>query len=228
MGTSTSFRSPDHPRWNAVIARYLAHAPTEQVRAEIFNAGPEWAEELGQPAIAAVAEALVAAHELLYHRLAQAERPDLAIQDTVADARRHALTESGGPALAVAERALQRTLIGVVRGDRALMEMSASEASDAWLANRGPDPSPLVRRFLGEVLHQFTSHVVARDAGRLLGRKGYETGEHVRRLERELAEAARSVAEAVQLPAEIERPSAWWAEAITAAFQIGGALPQHD
>ncbi len=55
MGTSTSYRAPPTPRWNAFIAALTSGAPLDRLRSELFNAGNEWELALAAPAIASYA-----------------------------------------------------------------------------------------------------------------------------------------------------------------------------
>ena len=211
MGTSRSFRSPDTPRWNAVLAQISNDEPHHQIRAELFNAGvlDGWNEQFGRPGVAHLVEALVEAHRGLAGQLRQSNRPDTAIETLVAAARQGALRTGETPALAVAERALIRTLVRTARDDTALSESTPAQAAEAWEKNRGT-PASLVGRFLGEVLHQFTCHVIARDAGQIVGTGPYEGARGVRGLERALAEEARELGASISVPAaEADLPRVW-------------------
>ena len=61
MGTSASFRAPATPRWQAFTTALQTGQPLERVQSELFNAGAEWERELGAPAVAAYAVALLEA-----------------------------------------------------------------------------------------------------------------------------------------------------------------------
>jgi hypothetical protein len=230
MGTSVSFRSPNRPRWNAVIARIKDGDSPEAIRAELFNAGllDGWAAELSRPAIGHYAEAVVEAHATFAHYLSQADQPEAAIQDVVNRARARALAEDNAPAVAVVERALARTLIAGSRGEGALADSTPEEASAAWVAQRGDRPADLIQRFLGEVLHQYTAHVVARDAGKLLGHPRFERATDVRRLERELSAKARDMAAGVEVSGTGEQLAARWEAFVHQAFKLASALQRPD
>src|SRR5215207_9690622 len=174
MGTSRSFRSPAVPRWHSVLTHIANDDPQELIRAELFNAGvlDGWNAELGRAGISVYVEALVEAHERLGGAMRQSARPEEAIEQIVASTRDRALREDAGPTLAIAERALTRTLISAAREGVALSASEPAQAADAWERSRGR-PADLVGRFLGEVLHQFTCHVIARDAGQIVGRGAY-------------------------------------------------------
>jgi hypothetical protein len=226
MGTSRSFRSPDTPRWNAVIAHIANDEPRAQIRAELFNAGTldGWATELGRPAISVYVEGLVEAHSALGSLLRESALPEHAIEELVARTRERALREEAAPALAIAERALTRTLLKTARADRPLAETRPQDAGETFEAARG-SPAELVRRFLGEVMHQYTCHVVARDAGQIVGRGEISGAREARALERGLAEDAMRVAERVSVTgSEGELPSRW-ASIVADAFREGAARP---
>ncbi len=226
MGTSRSFRSPPTPRWNAVLAQIANDEPHEQIRAELFNAGvlDGWNEEFGRPGITHFVEALVEAHGQLAGTLRESARPDVAIEGVVAAARQAALRADEAPALAVAERALIRTLIGTAREGIALGESTPAQAAEAWEHNRGT-PASLVRVFLGEVLHQFTCHVIARDAGQIVGRGHYEGARAVRNLERALAEQARDVGASVDVSGTAADVPQRWSGLVDDAFRRAAAPP---
>jgi hypothetical protein len=227
MGTSRSFRSPPVPRWNAVIAHIANDEPHEQIRAELFNASllDGWSDEFGRPGVAHLVTALVDAHGHLAERLREAPRPETAIETAIADARQEALRIDGSPALAVAERALARTLIGSAREGIALGESTPDQAAEAWDASRGT-PATLVSRFLGEVLHQFTCHVIARDAGQIVGRGAFTDARAVRALERSLAREARDLASSVEVSGSPSELPHRWPSLVTAAFTRAASPPR--
>ncbi|MEA2766986.1 MAG: hypothetical protein QOK07_3390 [Gemmatimonadaceae bacterium] len=215
------------PRWNAVIAHIVNDEPHEQIRAELFNAGAldGWSDQFASPAVAHLVTALVAAHEGLADQLRQVDRPEAAIENAVASARQEALRLDGAPALAVAERALIRTLIGTAREGIALGASTPDQAAQAWENNRGT-PASLVGRFLGEVLHQFTCHVVARDAGQIVGRGSFANARAVRQLEQSLAAQAREVSSAVDVSGAARDLPQRWSSLIHDAFRTA-ATPPH-
>ena len=227
MGTSRSFRSPPVPRWNAVIAHIANDEPHELIRAELFNAGvlDGWSEEFGRPGVAHLVAALVDAHGHLAEQLREVPRPEAAIEATVASARQEALRIDEAPALAVAERALVRTLISTAREEVALSDSTPEQAAAAWENNRGT-PESLVSRFLGEILHQFTCHVIARDAGQIVGRGTYEDARAVRQLERSLASQARELGSAVEVSGAAGELSERWSSVVDDAFKRAAAPPR--
>lgn len=228
MGTSRSFRSPPTPRWQSVLAQIANAEPAEQVRAELFNAGQldGWDAVLGTRAIAsAFVEALVDAHETLPARLREAERAEFAIADVVANARAEALRVEGAPGVALAERALQRTLMRAARPEPTAGEPGAEGAAVAFEHSRG-SPAELVQSYLGDVLHQYTCHVIARDAGQLVGRGEIAGARDVRMLERRVAEDARRVADRIDVagaPGELPQR---WSTFVRAAFSEAAARPR--
>lgn len=46
MGTSTSFRAPSVPRWQAFTTALQLGLALERVQSELFNAGREWEDAL--------------------------------------------------------------------------------------------------------------------------------------------------------------------------------------
>lgn len=226
MGTSRSFRSPATPRWQSVLAQIVNAEPAEQVRAELFNAGrlDGWDSVLGAGAIAgAFVEALVNAHGTLGARL-RAEGAELAIAQVAAGAREQALRAEGAPGVALAERALQRTLLRAARPEPTATGAGAEAAAEAFERARG-SPAQLVQSYLGDVLHQYTCHVVARDAGRLIGRGEIGGARDVRALERALAEDARRVAERVVVAGAPAELPARWPVLVRKAFSEAAARP---
>ncbi|MGO9762690.1 MAG: hypothetical protein ACLP1Q_15655 [Solirubrobacteraceae bacterium] len=226
MGTSRSFRSPATPRWNAVIAQIGNDEPPAQIRAELFNAGnlDGWASELGRPAMSLYVEGLVEAHGSLGLLMRESTRPEEAIDDLVARTRVRALREEAAPALAIAERALTRTLLKAARTDRALADSTPQEAGGAFEAARG-SPAELVQRFLGEVLHQYACHVVARDAGQIVGRGKIRGTREVRALERRLAGDALEIADRVRVRGTASELPSRWAGIVAEAFREAATRP---
>ena len=119
---------------------------------------------------------------------------------------------------------LTRTLIGVARQKIALGESTPDQAAQAWEHNRGT-PASLVGRFLGEILHQFTCNVVARDAGQIVGRGPYEGARAVRNLERTLAEQARDIGSSIDVSGTASELPQRWSGLIDDAFKRAAAPP---
>jgi hypothetical protein len=226
MGTSRSFRSPAVPRWQSVLAQIANAEPAEQVRAELFNAGrlDGWDTVLGAGAIAGpFVEALLDAHGTLGGRL-RAERVELAIAQVAAGAREQALRGEGAPGVALAERALQRTLLRAARTEPIATTAGTEGAAEAFERARG-SPAQLVQAYLVDILHQYICHVVARDAGQLIGRGEIAGAREVRALERRLAEDARRVAEQVVVAGPPGELSARWPALVREAFSKAAARP---
>ena len=226
MGTSRSFRSPGTPRWRSIIGHIANDDPHELIRAELFNAGvlDGWNEEFARPGIKVYVDALVGAHGDLSEALREAARPQDAIEQLVSETRNEALRTDAAPTLAIAERALTRTLLGTVREGAPLGASEPNVASEAWERQRGT-PASLVSRFLGEVLHQFTCHVIARDAGQIVGRGAYEGARSVRLLERDLARNAQQVASAIDVSGSAAELSGRWSTLVDEAFRRAAAPP---
>lgn len=223
MGTSSSFRAPERPRWSAFIAALVSDASIERVRSELFNAGSDWQAELGAPAVASFAEALARLHAELPERLAQSDRADAALGIVIAEAR-HASMEAGfSAASALAERAFARLLLSTAQG--AVDDPAAVSAR--WEAARG-SVSELVAEYAGEVLGQYARHVTDREAGRLVGeRVGADASAH---LSDDLADRASSIGTSVAADVLSGRADVFaaWATVVDRAFEVGRALPQDD
>lgn len=227
MGTSRSFRSPSVPRWHSVLAHIANDDPHKLIRAELFNAGvlDGWNSEFGRAGISVYVEALVETHGQLGGALREAARPEGAIEQVVASTRERALREDAAPTLAIAERALARTLIGTAReGVAALSVSEPARAAETWEQNRG-SPAHLVGRFLGEVLHQFTCHVIARDAGQIVGRGHYDGARAVRLLERSLAHEAQQVGASIEVSGSAADLPGRWPSLVDEAFRRAAAPP---
>ncbi|MGB0097224.1 MAG: hypothetical protein WBP81_32370, partial [Solirubrobacteraceae bacterium] len=105
MGTSTSFRAPSAPRWQAFTTALQQGLPFERVQSELFNAGRDWEDALCAPAVAAFAVAVIDAHATLSERLSASDRPEHAIQQALGEARAASQAEPASSASALAERA---------------------------------------------------------------------------------------------------------------------------
>ena len=221
MGTSSSFRAPERPRWSAFIAALVSDAPIERIRSELFNAGSDWETELSAPAIASFAEIVVRLHGELPDRLAQGERADAVLGEVIAEAR-HASTQTGfSAANALAERAFARLLLTTVQGAADV----PSTASQRWEASRG-SPADLVSKYVGEVLGQYARFVTDREAGRLIAeRVGAEASS---RLSNALAVRATSIGAtaASYVLRDTKDVSTAWTRIVARAFEVGRTLPR--
>lgn len=226
MGTSASFRAPNKPRWQAFTTALQLGEPLERLQSELFNAGSDWERELGAPAVAAYAVAVLEAHAGLADRLRSAERPELALQGAIADARAASEALPGTAAGALAERAFLGLLTRVSSGDTPLSQAAPDEAAERFAAARGT-PSELVSGYVGELLSQYARHVTAREAGRLTEGEGGLGVAATRRLTRSLAAAAERVGREARPPSDDAaaiRDS--WRPLISEAFARGRRLPE--
>jgi hypothetical protein len=225
MGTSASFRAPATPRWQAFTTALQTGQPLERVQSELFNAGAEWERELGAPAVAVYAVALLEAHASLPDRLRAAERPEQALQALIAEARAASEAQAGSAAGAMAERAFLGLLTRVAAGETSLARSAPAQAAERFAAARGT-PSELVSGYVGELLGQYARHVTAREAGRLTeGADGLGIGA-TRRVTRTLAAAAERIGRQAQAPAEGDAIRGAWQPMISEAFARGRRLPE--
>jgi hypothetical protein len=229
VGTSISFRAPNVPRWQAFTTALVTDQPLERVRAELFNAGVEWETALATPAVAAFAAALAEAQDVLPQLVAQAERPERAIQEYVADTRSASTDEGGTPALAVAERAFAALLTRTASHGESLTTLD-SESAAAHLERGLANPQATVVAYLGEILGQYARHVVAREAGRLTEEESAARGAaETRKTIRAVATSAEEVARGVTLPhGDTETFRERWSALVADAFREGRRLPVAD
>lgn len=227
MGTSSSFRSPNTPRWRVFNRALDAQLPLERLLVHLFLGGEsEWREVLDTPALAAFAECLLEAHATLGERLAAAEQPAPVLAAVVSSARETLFGEDYSAALPVAERALRMVLTSTSQGDKPVADATGAEAAEAWERNRG-DPSTLLGRYVSELFGQWAAHVISRDTARLVGVEGGPSVGEVRELARRLSSAAAAVAETVP----VSRPEAigeQWQGLVAAVFAAGRELGTAD
>lgn len=226
MGTSTSFRAPPVPRWQAFTIALQTGLPLERVRSELFNAGADWERELATPAVAAFAVAIGRARDVLPERLAGAEAPERVLAAYVAEARAASAAEGGSAALAVAERAFAAMLTRAAAGDQSLSgQDGAAVAGRLGAALERPGEAVVV--YVGEVLGQYARHVVAREAGRLTeGPEGASVAD-TRRTARRLAGDAAQVSRELRAPrGDPESIRTGWDGLVRDAFQRGRRLPR--
>jgi len=228
VGTSASFRAPAVPRWQAFVTALQAGLPLERVQSELFNAGQEWEAELGAPAVAAYAVAVLDAHQALPVRLRAADRPEQALRQLAAEARVASEAEAGSAASAMAERAFLGLLTRVTAGGVSLAEAQPDGAADRFTAGRGT-PAELVAGYVGELLSQYARHVTAREVGRLTEDDPAMTVATTRRLTRALAAGAEEVGRrSGPPPADGDAIRAGWRPLIRDAFARGRRLPEAD
>lgn len=224
MGTSSSYRAPERPRWHGFLAALTSDAPIERVRSELFNAGTDWQTEIASPAVATFAEAIARLHAEMPERLAQTGQADVAIGAVIAEARHASMQAGFSAASAIAERAFARLLLTTVQG----VADDPGNAGERWRAGRGSAPAELVAKYVGEVLGQYARHVTDREAGRLVGQRlGAEASAQISEslAERAAAIGTAAATDALRAPGDI---SAGWAQLVNRAFEAGRALPRSD
>jgi hypothetical protein len=226
MGTSTSFRAPPVPTWQAFTTALDTGMPLERVRSELFNAGSEWENELATPAVTAFAVAVVQAGNILPERLAAADRPEHALREYVAEARAASQLVGGTPALALAERAFAALLTRCATAEHSLATQS-SEAAATHVRAALADASAAVVAYLGELLAQYARHAVSREAGRLTeGPTGIGVGA-ARQTARRLAAQSEQISRRVAPPrGEPDAIRAAWPSLVHEAFREGRRLPE--
>jgi hypothetical protein len=228
VGTSTSYRSPAVPRWQAFVGALENRLPIPRIRSELFNAGSEWEEALGSPGVAAYAATISQAHD----HLESALRSDASVADVLADladdARRASSVEQSSAAEAVAERALLALLIRTLSGgEQSLSELGSEAAADRWRAARPETAEAFLSDFIGEVLAQYARHAVARESGRLALGPARLGASESRELTRLLASEAYAVGVAISpTDAAPERLRRDWADLVAKAFAAGRRLPR--
>lgn len=227
MGTSTSYRAPSRPRWQAFVTALTEGQSLERVRSELFNAGSEWREALADPAVASYAQSIADLYGSLEARLLDTSEVGAAVAAALTEARAASRDAGSSPASAFAERAFAAVVIrgvdGITSGPDAV-----ADAVGAWSDRRGGDPSALVGEYLGEVLAQFSRHAVDREAGRLALRQvGVEASAA---LSDSLAQAAAVIgaSAAGELESIGRSVREAWADAVSRAFDLGRELPPVD
>lgn len=226
MGTSTSYRAPHTPRWQAFTTALITDQPLERVRAELFNAGAEWERAIAAPGVAEFAAALAEASEVLPQRVAQAARPESAIREYVAEARSASADAGGSAAIALAERALTALLTRSAGQGQALAALDSQSAA-THLAGALSNPGAAVVAYLGEILGQYARHVVAREAGRLTEGELGRGAAGSRKAMRAVAARAEDVARVVTPPTRSEAAAVRqrWSALVNEAFHEGRRLP---
>ena len=227
MGTSTSYRAPAQPRWNAFVAALASGESVARVRSELFNAGNEWESALATPAVSAYADSLAKLFEGLPARLADAPDSGAAVAAMVVEAKRSSLAEGFSPALALAERAFLRVVIQTSGGLSAADDADGPLA-DRWRDRRGDSPEALVSQFTGELLGQYARHVIDREAGRLAtGKSGPgEPAALSGEVAREAADLGRDIASRGFTAGESVVEA--WPRVLRDTFRAGRQLPTVD
>jgi hypothetical protein len=226
MGTSTSFRAPSVPRWQAFVVALQKQLPLERVRSELFNAGEEWENALAGSGVGAFAAAIAQAWESFPDRLQAQERPEAAILALASEARRATAHEEATAALALAERAFTATLTRAASGDEPLSSRTAASAVEEFTLFRTA-PGHLVGAYVQELLGQYARYVASRETGTLTeGPSPMRIGE-IRPLIRRLAESAESTAESITDPGETpDEVKSRWDSVIRDVFARGRTLPE--
>lgn len=224
MGTSTSFRSPLRPRWQAFAAALGAGEPTDRIRSEIFNAGDEWQQELASDAVGSFAQTLVEVFESLSVRLTESERPDQLLATVIAEARDASTTVGFSPALSLAERAFSKVVMEALVS-REDLTTSGEVLAAQWESGRGASQVELLGRFTGEILSQYCRHVVEREAGRLVQLKSVDRPNLSGVIEKLTAQAAEiGVEAAASRVLEPNTIGEVWRDVVGAAFESGRGL----
>lgn len=227
MGTSSSFRSPQTPRWNVFNRALDSQLPLERLRVTLFLAGEvEWREALQSPALARFAEVLARAYDDLPGRLAETERPATIVSAVVGEARTACFEEGYSAALPVAERALRMILIRTTQDVVPLADASGEQAARAWLQNRGT-PADLVQKFLGEVFGQWSAHVLARDLPRLAGPGSDRSVADLTELASELSSNVADLAVRSTRAVPDDDLGSYWQKAVASVFEQGRRLEPH-
>lgn len=226
MGTSTSFRAPLVPRWQAFTTALQRELPLERVRSELFNAGRDWEAAIASPAVAAFAIALVEAGDILPDRLSGTERPERVLQAYVAATRAASARSEPTAALPLAERALTALLLRSAAGNAPLSAQSPEDAAERLRASLSHRDT-VVASYLGEVLSQYARYVTAREIGHLTeGPEGVSVAS-ARQTTRRLAAAAEEVGRTVRpTVADASSVRDTWSTLVREAFGRGRELPQ--
>lgn len=229
MGTSTSYRSPPTPRWNAVQASYRTGASLERTTSELFNAADAegWQSVLQGNAPRLYARELLVLHHELPAQLREAETAAAGTQAIIDDVRNRALDEFGGDAaVAIAERAFARLLVAMFQDDVPLAHASGADAARAWGRLRPSSSRLLIARYLSEVLRQLVLYLANRDLAAHVGTT-FESVAEARALSRRLGERAAGLVADEEFPrldvdeAVVENT---WPQAVARAFSRGRSL----
>lgn len=235
MGTSTSYRSPPTPRWNAVLASYRANLGVARITSELFNAATVegWLAHFQDGPLLHYARTVESLYHDLPGRLRFADTGSVGLHSIVDATRSEALAEFGGDlSLAIGDRAFARVLMRQVEAGGLQATTPIGEVSNSWIKNRPSKPASLVRQFLSEVLREFVLHVTIRDLPSLIG-QAFDNPSEARGLSRELADKAATLVtdeDFVDRMASDPSSPAWlvWTEVMDQAFHRGRALLGND
>jgi hypothetical protein len=224
VGTSTSFRAPPVPRWQAFTTALQLGVPLERVRSEMFNAGDEWQAALARPALAELAVAAQTAGEVLRERVGAGAALDEALRGYAAESRARAEAAGASEALALGERALRAWLVRASSAE----SVATQDPAVAVERVRSAGPETAVAGYLGELLGQYARHVTAREIGRLTESEGGSVRQ-AREVTRKLASLAAGVgAESTGLAADAATLRDQWARLVADAFARGRRLPERE
>jgi hypothetical protein len=229
MGTSVSNRSPNTPRWRAAQASYVQGLPLDRIAVEVLRASEGWVSALTSAAVGEYVTAVAAAYGDFGEQLRHSDRPERAIQAAVDDVRRTALASGADiSAVALAERAFQRTLLRTARSTEAFLDSTPAQAAEAWASNRGRAQVDLVQTFVADLASQFASHVVSRDSAGLVGHERLPTASAARALaDRVSSDIAESIT-ASFTTARLTAAGADWRRAIEQVFSRALQTPVSD
>jgi hypothetical protein len=225
MGTSSSFRSPPVPRWQAFTAALATGQSIDRARSELFNAGNDWEQALSSKRIADYAAALLGVYESLPDQLRSGDRPESVLQAVVANVKSDRFVETGSSAEAMAERAFIRLLTRTSGGGASLTQLSSKQAADQFVADRGT-PNRFVAEYIAELLGQYARHAADREIGRLAEIVPGTRLSEARRITRQIAEAAQQVGAQVRVGGVDDFSIRdQWASLVAEAFARGRQLP---
>lgn len=213
MGTSTTHRSPNTPRWRIVSGLYDAPATgVDRLLAEVFNAAE------GYPAGLADSATLARVESLLQGAAGGEWRGD---PDAALGVAREAIRAAQATALGaghtsfygdLADRAIHATFLRAAR---------QPEAIDT--------PNRAIGTFLGNLLGIAIDHVISRDLSAHLGGGRLSTATDSLALRRDLAQRAQSVASDARvsdaLAAAAAAPRERWPAAVSLAWGVGAEVP---
>lgn len=218
MGTSSSYRSPPTPRWNAFVAALVGGSPADRVRSELFNAGDHWAAELSSGPVASMAQELARLFEDLPDAVGQSTTAADAVSAAVEIVRSAGHREGFSAATPLALRAAARALLTRLNSE------STQPVADEWRTSRGQAASALLADFVGEICGQFAAHTFDREFANALTRGSLATAESLRRSVVTEARSIGSQAARATWTQEVLTRDAW-REAVQRAFEEGRRLP---
>jgi hypothetical protein len=222
MGTSTSYRAPNRPKWNAFNAALSGEEEPRRVASEMFNAGEEWELALSSPAIAVFAEAAAGLPDALVTRLREGEVPAAVVRGIADDTTAASLDAGFSPALAMAQRSFVRLLLGILGGIP-----DEGTQLDRSSVDRDTRPGALSADYLSELTVQFARHAIDRESGRLAARQANWTSGSQQLLADRVSGVAGTMAHSVALESfGVSVPtSSSWSAAVRRVFEIGRQLP---